>query len=107
MFQISDTARTELKNFFTSNPSTDRKIRIFSTMACSGPCLNIALDEPTDKDVVEDFGDFTFFIDKTLLDQVKSVKIDLSYMGFIVDPEVPLPVPEGFTGGCNSCAGCH
>ena len=107
MLEVSDSACKELKAFFAQNPSSAPKIRIYSAMGCGGPMLNIALDEPTDKDFIKDLGDFSFCIDKSLLDQVKSVKVDLSYMGFIVTPEVPLPVPEGFVGGCQGCTSCH
>ena len=108
MIEVSDSARKELCAFFESNPTTDRKIRIFSAVTCHGPFLNIALDKPTDNDVVDDLGDFSFCIDKALLAEVKSVKIDLSYAGFLVEPEVPLTAPEGTGSGCcPGCAGCH
>lgn len=106
MIELSESAHKELVAFFASNPDKDANVRIFTAMGCGGPRLNMALDAPTDDDVVEDKGEFKFCIEKSLLDQVKSVKVDLSYMGFMLDPEVPLPAPEG--GGCGSCCGgCH
>lgn len=107
MLELSESARKELNAFFEANPTTEQQIRIYQAMGCGGPRLNIALDSPTDSDVVEKVDTLSFCIDKKLLDEVKSVKIDLSYMGFIVEPEVPLAVPEGMVGGCASCAGCH
>ncbi|MBQ7585508.1 MAG: IscA/HesB family protein [Desulfovibrionaceae bacterium] len=109
MIDLSESARKELTDFFASNPSTERKIRIYTANGCGGPRLNMALDNPTENDAVEDLGDFAFCIDKSLLEEVKSVKIDLSYMGFILEPEIPLPIPEGAAGGscCPGCAGCH
>ena len=50
----------------------------------------------------EDQGGFTFCINKELLAQVEGVKIDLSYMGFTVEPTVPLPQTGG---GCSGCSG--
>ncbi|MBQ7607429.1 MAG: IscA/HesB family protein [Desulfovibrionaceae bacterium] len=106
MLELSDSARKELDAFFISKPEEQKSIRIYSVNACHGPMLQIALDNAAENDVVEKNGDYSFCIDKDLLAQVKSVKIDLTYMGFVVDPEQPLPVTEG--GGCGSCCGgCH
>ena len=107
MLELSDSARKELDDFFASKPEEKKSIRIFTAMGCGGPRLNMALDEPNDKDFVEKNGDYSFCIEKELLNQVKSVKIDLSYMGFTVEPEVALPVPEGGSC-CSTCGGgCH
>lgn len=66
----------------------------------------MALDEPNDQDQTEEQDGFTFCINKTLLEQVKGVKIDLTYMGFAVEPTVPLAAAEG-GGACGSCSsGC-
>ena len=107
MLELSDTARKELDEFFAAKPEEAKNIRIYSAMGCGGPRLNMALDNPNDNDVIEKNGDYSFCIEKSLLEQVKSVKVDLSYMGFVVEPEVPLPVPEGAAGGCAGCSGCH
>ncbi len=107
MLELSDTARKELDAFFSSKPDEEKSIRIYAMNACHGPMLQIALDTAGSDDVVEKNGDYSFCIDKNLLSQVKGVKIDLTYMGFVVDPEEPLPVPEG-AGGCGGCCGgCH
>lgn len=107
MIELTESANKELKAFFEANPDSTHKIRVYKSMGCSGPLLNIALDNPTEEDFIKDFGDFSIMIDKSLLEEVKSVKVDLAYLGFIVKPEQPLAVPEGFVGGCQSCAGCH
>ena len=66
----------------------------------------MALDAPNGNDVDEDVDGIQFFMEKPLADQVKSVKVDLSYMGFSLDPEVPLAQNGG--GGCSSgCGGCN
>jgi len=40
------------------------------------------------------------------LTEVQGVKIDLTYMGFAVDPVVPF-ASDGNSGGCGSCSsGC-
>ena len=38
-----------------------------------------------------------------LVAQIKGVKIDMTYMGFTVDPEVPL----ASSGSCGSSCGSH
>lgn len=105
MLELTENARKELDSFFSSKPEEERSIRIYSAYSCSGPRLFIALDKANENDAVEKNGDYSFCIDKELLAQVKSVTIDLNYLGFDVQPEVALPMPEG--GGCASCSGCH
>ena len=75
---------------------------------CSGPRLVLALDEPGDEDARFEQDGFAFCINKELLQQVKSVSIDLSYLGFTVTPEVPLPSAGGSScGGCCGSCGSH
>ncbi|MCR4667291.1 MAG: IscA/HesB family protein [Desulfovibrio sp.] len=108
MIELSDSARKEFDEFFAAKPDEQKNIRIFKSMSCSGPRLNLALDNPNEEDAVEKNGDYQFCINKELKDQIKSVKIDLSYMGFIVEPEVPLPAPKEGESCCASCGGgCH
>lgn len=68
----------------------------------------MALDEPNDDDSVLNVGDLTFCINKELLDTVKSVTVDMTYMGFDIEPELPLNLEEVGGGGCGSCSsgGC-
>ena len=63
--------------------------------ACISP-----LDEPTPEDKVFEQDGFTFCIAGDLLETVGGVSIDLTYMGFSVEPEIPL----ANTGG-SSCGG--
>lgn len=42
-----------------------------------------------------------------LVAQIKGVKIDMTYMGFIVDPEVPLASSGSSCGSCGSSCGSH
>ena len=42
-----------------------------------------------------------------LVAQIKGVKIDMTYMGFTVDPEVPLASPGSSCGSCGSSCGSH
>lgn len=69
--------------------------------------MALALDESKDTDEVIVEGGFTFCIDKELLAQVKSVSITLTYMGFTVDTEQPLPgASDGGSSSCGSCSSC-
>ncbi len=67
----------------------------------------MALDEPNNDDSVVEQNSFTFCINKELLSSVKSVTIDMSYMGFDIEPEIPLTSTGGGcgSGGCSS-GGC-
>lgn len=66
----------------------------------------MALDEPNDSDKVFKEGDFTFCINSDLLTQIESVRIDLTYMGFQVEPGKPLASSGGSCGGCGSSSNC-
>ncbi len=102
MLELTESARKELESFFADKKK--ETIRIYASTSCCGPRLGMALDEAQDTDTVVEKDGFTFCMAKDLLDQVKSVKIDLTYMGFAIEPEVPLPAGEG---GCSSCgSGC-
>ena len=56
---------------------------------------------------MEEQGGFSFCMEESLLAQIGGVKIDLSNMGFSVEPVNPLGTPGG-DSGCGSCGGsCH
>lgn len=63
----------------------------------------MALDEPNEQDKTEEQAGYTFCIDTGLLEQVQGVTVDLSYMGFVVKPDVPF---ADTGGGCSSCSSC-
>lgn len=67
--------------------------------------MALALDGPNDEDMVFDESGFTFCINKELLEKVEAVKLDLGYMGFSVEPRVPLASAGDGSGGCGGCAG--
>lgn len=66
--------------------------------------MALALDEPKDDDQTEEQGGFTFCMSKDLQEKVQGVKIDLTYMGFAVEPVVPLSADGG--SACGSCSSC-
>jgi len=101
MLELTESAQKELAAFFEGKEKSTIRIYL-APGGCSGPHLALALDAATDEDTSEDQGGFTFCINNELLAQVEGVKIDLSYMGFVVEPTVPLPQTGG---GCSSCSG--
>lgn len=110
MFSMTDPAKQELEAYFADKDKTP--IRIYLAGGCGGPRLALALDEPGEDDtVVEDSG-FSFCINKELLSLVGSVAVDMTPMGFSVEPEFPLPNAGGGCGGgccssgCSSGGGC-
>lgn len=102
MVEISPEAKKELDAYFEGKEVSPIRIYL-APGGCSGPRLALALDEPGDTDETEEVEGFKFCVNKDLLEQIKSVKINLSDMGFMVEPEVPLPVQAG--GGCGGCCG--
>ena len=102
MVEVTGDAQKELNEYFKDNEKGT--IRIFlAPGGCSGPRLALALDEPSAEDEVEEAAGYKFCMGKDLKEKVKSVKIDLTPMGFIVVPEVPLPDTGG--SGCGGCCG--
>jgi len=106
MIELTDAAKKELEAFFKDKKK--ETIRIYAASSCSGPRLALALDEAKDDDQTEEQGGFTFCMSSDLVEKAKSVKIDLTYMGFVVEPEVPLIAEGGSAcGSCCSSCGSH
>lgn len=103
MISVTDEAKKELDEYFKNNDKGT--IRIFlAPGGCSGPRLALALDEAGEDDNKEEVADYTFCVNKELADQIKGATVDITPMGFIVTPEVPLPDSGSGCGGC--CGGC-
>ena len=94
MIVLSENARKELEAYFADKER--QTIRVYlAPGGCSGPRLVLALDEPGDEDARFEQDGFAFCI-------------DLSYLGFTVTPEVPLPSAGGSScGGCCGSCGSH
>ena len=101
MLELTESAQKELAAYFDGKEKSDIRIYL-AAGGCSGPRLALALDSATDEDQSDEQGGFTFCINKDLLAQVEGVKIDLTPMGFMVEPNVPLPQSDG---GCSDCGG--
>jgi Fe-S cluster assembly iron-binding protein IscA len=105
MFNVSENAVAELEAFFEDKPRSPIRIYL-APGGCSGPRLSLALDEAGAGDMTMEQNGFSFCIAKALWDEVGGLNIDLSYMGFSIEPEKPLP--SSGVSGCASCGGgCH
>ena len=103
MVTLTQSAQKELEEFFKDRPKSGIRVYL-APGGCSGPHLALALDEATENDKSFEAGGFAFCIDNDLFEQIQGVNIDVSYMGFLLQPTVPLP---NFGGGCGGgCAGC-
>ncbi|MBF0482884.1 MAG: hypothetical protein HQK81_15330 [Desulfovibrionaceae bacterium] len=60
--------------------------------------MALALDEPKESDDSFEVSGYTFVIDKELMAQAKSIKVDMTYMGFQVESDMQL----GGGGSCGS-----
>jgi len=64
----------------------------------------LTLDEPNDNDEAYDISGFKYVVDKELMEQAKSIKIDFMGRGFNITSRM---VSEGGCGGCGSTStGC-
>ena len=59
----------------------------------------MALDEPKNTDDTFEVKGLTFVVDKTFMEDAKSIKIDFSGMGFQLDSNIDI-------GGDSGCSGC-
>ena len=106
MITLSENARKELEAYFADKER--QSIRVFlAPGGWSGPRLALALDEPNAQDSTEEVDGFTFCMATELVAQIKGVAIDMTYMGFTVDPEVPLASSGSSCGSCGSSCGSH
>lgn len=105
MIDVKESAKKELDAYFEGKEKGVIRIYLMPG-GCSGPRLGLALDEPVADDVVEEAADYKFCINKKLGDEVGNIEIEVGPMGFEVQPEHPLPQPEGGSGCGGCCGGC-
>ena len=102
MLELTESAQKELAAYFEGKEKSDIRIYL-APGGCTGPRLALAIDAATEEDHSEEQGGFTFCINKGLLGQIEGVKIDLTHMGFVLEPTVALSQNDG--GGCSGCSG--
>ena len=103
MLDLSESARKELEAYFADKERENIRIYL-APGGCSGPRLALALDGPTDADTQFHEGGFSFCVNKELLAKIGGVTIDMTYMGFMVNPAIPLQ-GSGAPSACGGCAG--
>ena len=103
MFEISDTAKQQIADYFQGKDI--EPIRVFLHQGgCAGSSLALALDELKESDDHFEIDDFTFVIDKALMEEAKPIRIDFMGMGFKVESSLKLEESSGGCAGC-SCGG--
>ena len=101
MITLTDDARRELEAYFAGSGKAKSPIRIYlAPGGCRGPRLALALAEPAEADARFDVDGLVFCMDKALADTTGGVTVDLTYMGFTVEPKVPLNA-RGCGGSCS------
>lgn len=98
MLSVSENAVKELDDFFSDKEKAPIRVYL-APGGCGGPRLALALDAPGDADQAFDEAGYRFCIEKDLLAQTGDISIDVSHMGFVVEPANPMG-----GGGCCGCA---
>lgn len=105
MLEITQTASENLKNYLEQN-SVESAVRIaLMEGGCSGAALGLALDsqKETDESFMEN--ELQFIIEKELLAQCGSIKVDYIDAGYRSGFSITSSNPVGNGGGCSS-GGC-
>ena len=76
MFEVTEKASEMIKQLLKDREEIPHIRIMLSQGGWSGPSLGLALDEPKDEDEVFDDRELSYVIDKTLLEQVKPIKVD-------------------------------
>ncbi len=103
MITVTEKAQQELNAYFEGKEVGAIRVHL-AQGGCSGPRLMLALDEANANDEVFVQNNYTYCIEKELLQQAKSVTIDFTYMGFSVESEVSFGGGGCGSGGCSGCA---
>ncbi len=96
MLELTETATQQITEQLKDKEVS--AIRVFLDQGgWGGPSLSLALDEPNDKDEVYDISGFKYVVDKELLEQAKTIKIDFMGRGFAITSDLV------FESGCAGC----
>lgn len=105
--KVDALALGELKNILQSRDIEDTVLRIFvAGMSCSGPQFNLAVDEVKEDDISHKEDDYTFVIEKELIDEFGTFSVKFfeqeGQRGIFIEPDIPIQ------SGCASCSsGCN
>lgn len=101
MFEVTESARQELKAFFKDKDI--QPLRVFlKTNTCGGPRLVVGMDEQRDGDRVFEVDGLTYVIEHGFFEQIQPVTVDFNDNNFNVSAAV------SFGDGCAGCSstGC-
>ena len=99
MLEITNSATEKLAEYLKDIEFT--AIRIFlHAGGCGGPSLVMGLDEPKDTDHIFEVDGFKFLVDKELMKDAGSIKVDFSEFGFQFDCGLE------FEEACSACDAC-
>ncbi len=105
MISLSPAAAAAVAEFFDAESDTPRIIRLFiSPGSCSGPVLNMALDQVDPDDITAELGGVTFCMTHPLAERVGDVSIDMEDGNFVIRCQRPVVDPSVFAG-CSCCSG--
>lgn len=111
MLDISDLAAEKLLAYLKDNNiSSPLRIAIMQG-GCSAPALGLALDEKQASDESFTCQGLTFLVEKSLLEQCGTIKVDFvdagPRSGFSVSSATPLPgAADGCSSGSCGSGGC-
>ena len=118
MVEVTEIAIKNIKEYLSQN-NIDSAIRVAMMGGCGGPSLGLPIDESKSTDEVHEQDDLRFLVDKDLLAQCGSVKIDFVEPkatsgcgcsgggGYVVSSANPIAGAGGGCGGsCSSGCGC-
>ncbi len=100
MLYLTPGAKELLDQHFSEKQETS-PIRVFMAPSCGGPSLGLAMDEQKETDDVQQVQNYTFLVDKSLMQTAAPIVIDASPYGFKITSKLST---EG--GGCSSCSSC-
>lgn len=101
---VNKDALAELKSILEEREIPDRTVRLFvSGMGWGGPQFNLSIDEKADEDIAVEVDDFTFIVEKALVDEFGDFEVKFfdqdGQRGIYVEPTVKAG------GGCSGCSG--
>ena len=108
MIRLSKEAQNYLYHYFEGKDVLP-SLRIFpSKRKCSGPPLQLALDQPKDTDRVFLIDRFRFIVDAMLIEEAQAIQIELIEVdgetGLSILSSYPLPPPPTCGNPCgHSC----
>jgi iron-sulfur cluster assembly protein len=99
MFEVTESARQELKAFFADKDV--QPLRIFlKTNTCGGPRLVVGIDEQRDGDRTFEVDGLTYVIEHGFFEEIKPLTVDFCNNNFSVSAAV------SFGDGSSGCSGC-